>query len=90
MVEFMSELKYFEENGKLYKIDTDGEKYRISFSEELQLKNLKEARENKKWMMLNFYAKIGMLLVLLLLFVVIVFVFYQLDSINFFSGVLYR
>jgi hypothetical protein len=90
MVEFMSELKYFEENGKLYKIDNDGEKYRISFSEELQLKNLKEARENKKWMMLNFYAKIGMLLVLLLLFVVIVFVFYQLDSINFFSGVLYR
>ena len=86
----MGDLKYFEEKGKLYKIDNDGEKYRISFSEELQLKNLKEARENKKWMMWNFYAKIGLLLVLLMSFIMILFVLYQLDRVNFFSGILYR
>ena len=66
----MADIKYFEEGGKRYKIDSDGEKYRISFSEELQLKNLKEAKKNKFWLQLNFYAKIALIFLIGLLSVV--------------------
>lgn len=87
---YMGDIKYFEEKGKLYKIDSDGEKYRISFSEELQLKNLRLAKDNKKWLMLNFYGKISLGIILLALLLTILFVLYKLDQINFFTGVLYR
>jgi hypothetical protein len=83
------DVKYFTENGKGYKIDSDGEKYRISFSEELQLKNLKAAQANKKWLEWNFYAKIGLSILVLILVVTILYVFYSLDRVNFFSHILY-
>jgi len=86
----MPDVKYFEESGKMYKIDSDGERYRISFSEELQLKNLKAARENKRLLELNLYAKAAIAVLLLVLTATIIFVFYRLDAINFFSGILYR
>jgi len=86
----MGDIKYFEEKGKLYKVDNDGEKYRVSFSEELQLKNLKAARENKKWLIMNFYGKMALAFIMLMLFVVLIYVLYRLDQINFFTGVLYR
>jgi len=86
----MADMKYFEENGKLYKIDSDGEKYRISFSEELQLKNLKASQENKKWAVYNFYVKLGLLAVMLMLFLMLMFVLYELDRVDFFTGILYR
>ena len=84
------DVKYFEEGGKGYKIDSDGEKYRISFSEELQLKNLKAAKENKKWLQMNFYAKTALVLLLLIGIVTFLFLLYRLDQVNFFSGILYR
>ena len=84
------DVKYFEEGGKGYKIDSDGEKYRISFSEELQLKNLKAAKENKKWLKINFYAKTALVLLLLIGIVTFLFTLYRLDQVNFFSGILYR
>ncbi len=86
----MGDIKYFEEKGKLYKIDNDGEKYRVSFSEELQLKNLKAARENKKWLMLNFYGKLFLAGIMFLLLVIVIYTLYRLDAINFFTGILYR
>ncbi len=86
----MGDVRYFEEKGKLYKIDNDGEKYRISFSEELQLKNLKSARENKKWLILNFYGKLALSFLMLILVVTLLFLLYRLDQINFFTGILYR
>ncbi|MEK6862778.1 MAG: hypothetical protein AABW57_01290 [Nanoarchaeota archaeon] len=86
----MGDVRYFEEKGKLYKIDNDGEKYRISFSEELQLKNLKAAKENKKWLMLNFYGKLALAGLMLILVVTFLFLLYKLDQINFFTGILYR
>ncbi len=86
----MSDIKYFEEKGKLYKVDNDGEKYRVSFSEELQLKNLKAAKENKKWLIMNFYGKMSLAFIMLILLIVIMYVLYRLDQINFFTGVLYR
>jgi len=84
------DVKYFEEGGKGYKIDSDGEKYRISFSEELQLKNLKASKDNKKWLKLNFYAKTALVLLLLIGIVTFLFTLYRLDQVNFFSGILYR
>ncbi len=86
----MPDIRYFEEKGKLYKTDNDGEKYRVSFSEELQLKNLKAARDNKKWLMMNFYGKMALATIMLILLVVIVYTLYRLDQINFFTGILYR
>ena len=86
----MGDMKYIEEKGKLYKVDNDGEKYRISFSEELQLKNLKAARENKRWLILNFYGKMTLAFIMLLLLITIIYVLFRLDQINFFTGVLYR
>jgi uncharacterized membrane protein len=86
----MGDVRYFEEKGKLYKVDNDGEKYRISFSEELQLKNLKAANENKRWLKMNFYAKVTLSLLILILVVTFLFVLYRLDQINFFTGILYR
>lgn len=89
-LKFMGDVRYFEEKGKLYKIDNDGEKYRISFSEELQLKNLKASKENKKWLKMNFYAKVTLALLMLILVVTFIFLLYRLDQINFFTGILYR
>ena len=86
----MGDIRYFEEKGKLYKIDNDGEKYRVSFSEELQLKNLKAAKENKKWLKMNFYGKMALAVIMLMLFITIVYVLFRLDQINFFTGILYR
>ena len=86
----MPDIKYVEEDGKFYKQDSDGEKYRISFSEELQLKNLKAARENKRLLELSLYAKTAIAILLLILTVTIIFIFWRLDTINFFTGVLYR
>jgi len=86
----MVDMKYFEKGGKFYKEDSDGEIYRISFSEELQLKNIKIAKENKKWAQMNFYAKVSIAVLLLIFLISILFIFYRLDTINFFTGVLYR
>ena len=86
----MGDVRYFEEKGKLYKIDNDGEKYRISFSEELQLKNLKAAKENKKWLKMNFYGKMALAGLMLILVVTFLYLLYRLDQINFFTGILYR
>ena len=86
----MGDVRYFEEKGKLYKIDNDGERYRISFSEELQLKNLKAAKETKKWLMMNFYGKVTLSGLMLMLVVTFVYLLYRLDQINFFTGILYR
>ena len=86
----MGEIKYFEEGGKFYKIDSDGEKYKISFSEELQMKNIKLARENKRWLKYNFYAKVMLSVLILILVIMIGFTLFRLDKIDFFTGILYR
>jgi len=89
-LQLMGDIKYFEEGGKFYKIDSDGEKYRISFSEELQMKNIKMARENKKWLKYNFYAKVMLSILILILVIMIGFTLFRLDKIDFFTGILYR
>ena len=86
----MGDIKYFEEGGKFYKIDSDGERYRISFSEELQMKNLKAARQNQRWLRYNFYAKLTLAFLILILVVIVAFTLFRLDRIDFFTGILYR
>ena len=86
----MADIKYCEEGGKLFKIDSDGEKYRISFSEELQLKNIRLQKENRRWLKYNFYAKIALTIFILVLVIIVMFTLYRLDRIDFFTGILYR
>jgi len=86
----MGDMKYFEEGGKFYKTDSDGEKYRISFSEELQMKNLKASRQNQRWLKYNFYAKTVLAFLILIMVVIIAFTLFRLDRIDFFTGILYR
>lgn len=86
----MAELKYVEEAGKKYKVDNDGEKYRISWSEELQLKQLHEQKATKKWLTMNFYVGLVLGILILVLVVTMMFTLYRLDQINFFTGLLYR
>lgn len=86
----MAELKYVEEGGKKYKVDNDGEKYRISWSEELQLKQLNEQKNNRKWLTMNFYLGVILGLLVLVLLVTVMFTLYRLDQIDFFTGLLYR
>lgn len=70
--------------------DENGEKYKISFSEELQMKNLKATKESAKWQKYNFYGKIFLGLVLLALAVTFIFFLYRLDAVDFFSKIMYR
>ena len=68
--------------------DEKGEKYKISWSEELQLKHLKAAKENTRWLRMNFYAKIFLALVVLVLTVAFLFLLFRLDRVDFFTNVL--
>ena len=86
----MGDMKYFEKGGKFYKRDSDGETYRISFSEELQMKNLKAAKQNQKWLRYNFYAKLTLAFLILILVAIVAFTLFRLDRIDFFTGILYR
>lgn len=83
------DIKYFERDGKKYKRDVDGSTYRISWSEELQVKQLEAQRKNAELLKLNFYAKSALLIVLILWFVLFLFLLYRLDSINFFTQLMY-
>ena len=86
----MAELKYMEEGGKKYKVDNDGEKYRISWSEELQLKQLNEQKHTRKWLTMNVYLVVILGLLVLVLLMTVMFTLYRLDQIDFFTGLLYR
>ncbi len=83
-------MHYIEEGNKKFKVDNDGERYRISWSEELQMKNLHVAKRQVVWQRRNFYVKIALVCALLALLFVFVYVFYKLDAVNFFSTVMYK
>ncbi len=70
--------------------DDDGSQYKISYSEELQLKNLDALKRQTLWM------KRGLLVMTLLLGVftvftlVMLYTLYRLDVINFFTRIAFR
>jgi len=72
----------------IYK-EEDGTQYKISFSEELQVKNLNATRRQLIWQKRNFYAKMALTLVLLTLTMSVVYLLYRLDAVNFFSRIMY-
>ncbi|HLC85731.1 MAG TPA: hypothetical protein VJG30_00370 [Candidatus Nanoarchaeia archaeon] len=72
----------------LYNDEKNGEKYKISYSEELQLKNLHASREQTKWLKMNFYAKLLLFFIMIGIFIIFFYVLYRLDYINFFTRIL--
>ena len=74
----------------MYYKDDDGTKYKISFSEELQMKNLNAAKENTTWLRRNFYAKIALVVIMLIMVVTFLFLLYRLDQVNFFTILMTR
>lgn len=74
----------------MYYKDEDGKEYKISFSEELQMKNLKAAKDNTRWLRMNFYAKTFLIIIMLALTVTFIYLIYKLDQLNFFTSLIYR
>ncbi len=68
--------------------DGDGNTYKISYSEELQLKNLQATREQTFWLRKNFYMMLLLGAVLLMLLVLVFSVLYWTDSHNIISRLL--
>lgn len=73
----------------IYK-EEDGTKYKISYSEELQLKNLRATQKQVVWEKRNFYAKVILVLILTILTIAFLFLLYRLDTVNFFTKIMYR
>ncbi len=71
----------------VYKDET-GHQYKISYSEELQLKNLQALKRQISWEKRNFYAKVFLILIMAVLTVSVLYVFYTLDQVNFFTRIL--
>jgi len=74
----------------MYYKDDDGTKYKISFSEEIQMKNLHAAKENTVWLRRNFYAKLTLVVIMLIMVVTFIFLLYRLDQVNFFTILMTR
>ncbi len=70
--------------------EEDGTKYKISFSEELQIKNLDAQKRTQNLLRASFYAKVILIGIFAIWFLVFLYVLYRLDQINFFTGILYR
>lgn len=70
--------------------EEDGTKYKISYSEELQLKNLRATREQTRWQKANFFMGTVVVIVLVLLIAVVAYTLFRLDAIDFFTRVAYR
>jgi len=70
--------------------EEDGTKYKISFSENLQMKSLNAIRHQIVWEKRNFYAKIVLMGIILILGASFVFLLYRLDAVNFFSRLMYK
>lgn len=63
----------------IYK-DSEGNNYKISYSEELQLKNLQATREQTFWLKKNFYMMLLLGVVVVMLLALVFGVIYWMDS----------
>ena len=57
--------------------------YKLGYSQKLM-------KEQIRWQKINFAGKVALVTCLLILIIIILYVMYKLDTVNFFSGVLYR
>ena len=70
--------------------DERGEKYKISYSEELQIKNLNTLKKQVKWQKVNFLIITVLTIFIFLLLLILVYTLYRLHTINFFTRVAFR
>ena len=70
--------------------EEDGTKYKISYSEKLQLESLKAAKNLVNWQKKNYYAKIGLLILGIIFTTAMFYVFITLDSVDFFTKVMHN
>ncbi len=70
-----------EENNIIWKDKTGT--YKLGYSQKLM-------KEQIRWQKINFAGKVALVACLLILIIIILYVMYKLDTVNFFSGVLYR
>lgn len=68
--------------------EEDGTQYKISYSEKLQIEQLKATKNLAKWHKRSFYAKLALLAVGLIFTISILYVFFWLDRADFFMRVL--
>lgn len=70
--------------------DEDGSRYKISYSEELQLKNIDAVRRQTLWVKRSLLVILLLLVIFFVFTVVMLYTLYRLDAINFFSRVAFR
>ena len=70
--------------------DERGEKYKISYSEELQIKNLNTLKKQVKWQKVNFLIITLLTIFIFLLLSILIYTLYRLHTINFFTRVAFR
>ena len=74
----------------IYKDDNTGDKYKISWSEELQLKNINVSKKQVQWKKINFVLMTLLLIIILVFAIAVIYTLFKLDNINFFTNVAYR
>lgn len=74
----------------IYKDDNTGDKYKISWSEELQLKNINVSKKQVQWQKINFVLMTLLLIIILVFAIAVIYTLFKLDNINFFTNVAYR
>lgn len=68
----------------------DGSKYKISYSEELQLKNLEATKRQTVWLKRNMLIMMFLLLVIVFFTLMAIYTLWRLDQFDFFTKVAYR
>lgn len=68
--------------------DEDGTQYKISYSEELQLKNLQATKEQTFWLKKNFYMMLLLAAVIVMLVALVFGVIYWMDHNQIFTRLL--
>ena len=68
--------------------EEDGTKYKISYSEKLQIEQLNATKDLARWHKRNFYVKIALLAVGIFFTMMILYVFSWLNRVDFFTKML--
>jgi len=70
-----------EDNSLVWKDKTGT--YKLGYSQKLM-------KEQVRWQKINFAGKVALISCLLILIIIVLYVLFKLDSINFFTGLLYK
>jgi len=70
--------------------DEKGEKYKISYSEELQLKNLRAQKKTNELLKASLYAKAILIVLMVLWFMLFLYVLYRIDAVDLITQLAYN